>query len=132
LKGAQSVTTRVVIADDLDDLRWLLRNQLELDGDCRVVGEAGNGVQAVEAVTATHPDVVVLDLMMPKMSGLDAAAEVAQVSPLTRIVLYSAVSEVAVAAAGHLEGVEYVRKGATPRDIVDAVARVTSKPEPEA
>jgi chemotaxis response regulator CheB len=65
------MTTRVVIADDLDDLRWLLRNQLELDGDFIVVGEAANGVQAVEAVAATNPDVVVLDLQRPKMTGLD-------------------------------------------------------------
>src|SRR5579864_1299170 len=48
-KGSWGVTTRVVIADDIDDLRWLLRHQLELGGDFRVVGEAANGAQAVEA-----------------------------------------------------------------------------------
>jgi len=118
------MTTRVVIADDLDDLRWLLRNQLELGGDCIVVGEAANGAQAVEAVEATRPDVVVLDLQMPKMTGLDAAINVHKLAPETRIVLYSAISEVAVAAAGRIEGVEYVKKGATPSAIVDAVVRV--------
>lgn len=120
------MTTRVVIAEDIDDLRWLLRNQLELDGGYQVVAEASDGVQALEAVAATSPDVVVLDLMMPRMSGLDAAIELSNTAPDTRIVLYSAISEVAVAAAGRVRGVEYVKKGASPNAIVEAVTRAGS------
>ena len=120
------MSTTVVIADDIDDLRWLLRHQLELGGDFEIVGEGSNGVEAVDAVAATHPDVVVLDLQMPEMSGLDAAINVSKLAPETRIVLYSAISEVAVAAAGRIEGVEYVKKGASPSAIVEAVVRVAS------
>ena len=118
------MSTRVVVADDIEDVRWLLRAALNADGRFDVVGEAGDGREAVTVVSLTHPDVVVLDLSMPAMDGLEAAIEIAQVSPETRVVIYSAVGEHAVAAATHAAGVTaFVKKGSTTREISDAVAR---------
>jgi DNA-binding NarL/FixJ family response regulator len=113
-----------VVVDDVEDLRWLLRAALNTDGRFDVVGEASDGAEAVAVVRLTHPDVVLLDLCMPKMDGLEAAAEINTVSPETKIIVLSAVAEHAVAAATREAGVAaFVRKGATPKEIRQAVAR---------
>jgi DNA-binding NarL/FixJ family response regulator len=121
------VDTRVVVVDDVADIRWLLRAALDADGRFDVVGEAGDGRQGVDIVKLTKPDVAVIDLRMPRMDGLEAAAEIAQVSPATRVVIFSAVGEAAVAAAAQDAGVVgFVKKGAPPKAIVDAVARAAA------
>ena len=117
------MNTRVVVVDDVADIRWLLRAALNADGRFDVVGEAGDGRQGVDVVKLTRPQVAVIDLRMPRMDGLEAAAEIAQVSPETRVVIFSAVGEAAVAAAAQVAGVVgFVKKGSPPRAIVDAVA----------
>ena len=117
------MNTTVVVVDDVADIRWLLRAALNADGRFEVVGEAGDGRQGVDVVKLTRPHVAVVDLRMPRMDGLEAAAEIAQVSPETRVVIFSAVGEAAVAAAAQVAGVVgFVKKGSPPRAIVDAVA----------
>ena len=117
------MNTRVVVVDDVADIRWLLRAALNADGRFEVVGEAGDGRQGVDVVKLTRPHVAVIDLRMPRMDGLEAATEIAQVSPETRVVIFSAVGEAAVAAAAQVAGVVgFVKKGSPPRAIVDAVA----------
>jgi DNA-binding NarL/FixJ family response regulator len=117
------VNTRVVVVDDMADLRWLLRAALNADGRFEGVGEAGDGRDGVDVVQLTRPDVAVIDLRMRRMDGLEAAAEIAQVSPETRVVIFSAVSEAAVAAAAQEAGVVgFVKKGAPAEAIVEAVA----------
>lgn len=69
---------RVVIADDSSMARTLLRAFLEPESDMEVVGEASNGRQAVELTRALKPDIVVMDIEMPVMSGLDAIDEIMQ------------------------------------------------------
>lgn len=83
---------RVVLADDSDDLRMLLRVQLRMTGRVEVVGEATSGPEAVEVVARTTPDVVLLDLAMPEGNGLDAIPEIRRASPGTRIVMVSGFS----------------------------------------
>jgi len=119
------VPTTVVLTDDIADMRWLLRNQLELQGGYSIIGEADNGRDAVAVVTALDPDVVVLDHMMPLMSGLDAAREIQRVAPRTKIVVHSAVVDVAREAALP-QGVECVRKGGDAGLILLAVARAAT------
>ena len=123
LPGPLVVNTRVVVVDDVADIRWLLRAALDADGRFEVVGEAGDGREGVDVVTLTRPDVAVIDLRMPRMDGLEAATEIAQVSPETRVVIFSAVGEAAVAAAARSAGVVgFVKKGAPAKAILDAVA----------
>jgi DNA-binding NarL/FixJ family response regulator len=121
------VKTRVVVVDDMADIRCLVRAALNADGRFDVVGEAGDGRDAVNVVGLTRPDVVVLDLRMPTMDGLEAATEIAQVSAETKVVILSAVSEQAVAAAtGETATMAYLNKGSSARAIVEAVASAAS------
>ena len=117
------MNTRVVVVDDVADIRWLLRAALNADGRFDVVGEAGDGRQGVDVVKLTRPQVAVIDLRMPRMDGLEAAAEIAHLSPETRVVIFSAVSEAAVVAAAQETSVAgFVKKGAPAKTIVEAVA----------
>ena len=78
--------TRVLIVDDHDLFRTGLRNLLE-DQGVNVVGEASTGEEAVRAVRQTAPDVVIMDLNMPGMSGVEATRHISADAPLTRVVV---------------------------------------------
>jgi DNA-binding NarL/FixJ family response regulator len=67
------VTVRVVIADDQPLVRAGLRGLLQLDGDITVVGEAGDGPDALDTIRDTRPDVALLDIRMPHMDGIQVA-----------------------------------------------------------
>ena len=77
---------RVLLVDDHDLFRTGLRNLLEEQG-LAIVGEAGTGAEAVAYVRELTPDVVVMDLNMPSMGGVEATRHIAEVSPLTRVVM---------------------------------------------
>lgn len=81
----------VVVADDETDIRLLLKLQLRQAG-INVVGEAGDGHEAIEQCTTLRPHVIVLDLLMPRMTGFEAIPELVERCPETRIVAYSAVA----------------------------------------
>lgn len=78
---------RIVLADDEVLLREAIVVLLGLEDDIDIVGTAQNGEEAVDVVRQTRPDVVVLDLEMPKLDGIEAATAVRDVSPDTRVVL---------------------------------------------
>jgi DNA-binding NarL/FixJ family response regulator len=84
-------TLRVLIADDEPDVRLLLQLQLEQVG-FEVVGEAADGGEAAELAATTSPDVVVLDLLMPRVSGFEAIALIRRAAPGVGIVAYTAVA----------------------------------------
>ena len=77
---------RVLLVDDHDLFRTGLRNLLEEQG-VQIVGEAANGQDAIRCVREVAPDVVVMDLSMPGMSGVDATREITSIAPLTRVVV---------------------------------------------
>ena len=81
---------RVLICDDVAMLRELLRYELEEDDDLVVVGEADNGVDGVRLVQALRPNVVVLDLAMPGIDGLEAMRRIKTEVPGMPIVIASA------------------------------------------
>ena len=80
---------RVVLVDDHDLFRTGLRNLLEEHGGVQVLAEAVNGAEAVKLVRELAPDVVVMDLNMPTMSGVDATRHITAQSPLTRVIVLS-------------------------------------------
>ena len=82
----------VVLADDESSVRALLGITLSMQHHFRIVGEAADGGEAVSMVDESHPDAVILDLMMPVMSGIDAIPEIRRCSPGTKIVVFSALS----------------------------------------
>jgi DNA-binding NarL/FixJ family response regulator len=82
----QTESLRVLIVDDHDLFRTGLRNLLEEQG-VQIVGEAASGAEAVRVVRELAPDVVVMDLNMPGMGGVDATRHITGIAPLTRIVV---------------------------------------------
>jgi two-component system, chemotaxis family, chemotaxis protein CheY len=76
----------ILIVDDNDLMRTLLRGMLR-DEEYQVVGEARNGLQAVDAVQRLNPDIVCLDVMMPEMDGLEALQAIKQARPETIVVM---------------------------------------------
>lgn len=105
-------TRRVVIADDVPELRLLLRMALERDGAFEVVGEAGDGAEAIDRAGEQLPDLVVLDLSMPILDGLEALPFIRQAAPDAQVVVLSGFSaskmEERALAAG---AVAYLEKG---------------------
>ena len=81
--------TRILIADDDATIRLLLRRLLEKQPDWEVCGDASNGVEAIEKVEELDPDVVVMDLGMPVMTGLQAGPEIAKAHPQLPMLLIS-------------------------------------------
>ncbi|MDQ3915833.1 MAG: response regulator transcription factor [Actinomycetota bacterium] len=79
----------VVLADDTPEIRTLLRLTLEDQGEIEVVGEAGDGAEAVKIVAELQPDALVLDLAMPVMDGFEAIPEVRRKAPETKIIVLS-------------------------------------------
>ena len=77
---------RVLIVDDMPQVRQELRLLLSLTGDLEVVGEAANGAEAIERAEALRPDVVVMDLEMPVMDGYAAARQIKTRWPACRII----------------------------------------------
>jgi DNA-binding NarL/FixJ family response regulator len=78
---------RVLLVDDHDLFRTGLRNLLEEQGGLQVLGEAANGAEAVRLVREDAPDVVVMDLNMPAMTGVEATRHITALSPLTRVIV---------------------------------------------
>lgn len=85
-----STTLRVVIADDEPDVRLLLRLQLTGVADVEVVGEAGDGMEALDLCDRLEPDAVVMDLLMPRMMGIEAIEKLQQRHPTIGVVAYTA------------------------------------------
>jgi len=79
--------TRILVADDHEVVRKGLRSLLEQEPGLEVVGEASNGREAVEKATATRPDVVVLDIGMPELNGLEATRRIVKASPRTEVLV---------------------------------------------
>jgi DNA-binding NarL/FixJ family response regulator len=80
---------RVVVAEDHHLVRQGLVKLLEGGGDMDVVGEADDGMQAIALVKETHPDVIILDISMPKLDGLEALDEIRGIKPRSQVVILS-------------------------------------------
>lgn len=83
----------LVIVDDNPGIRTLLSALARRDDRLSVVAEAEDGRHAIQVVTEHRPDIVILDVMMPVMDGLDAIPEILAASPDTRIIMYSAYAD---------------------------------------
>jgi PAS domain S-box-containing protein len=91
--GGEATRPTIVVVDDASEVRALVRTRLRLSGLLDVVGEGGNGAEAVEVVRALRPALVLLDVSMPVMDGLEALPRILEVSPETRVVMYSGFQE---------------------------------------
>ena len=114
---------RVVIAEDQEMMLGALAALLEMEGDIAVVAQARNGMEAVKAVRAHHPDVLITDIEMPEMTGLEAASALKGCS--TRVIMVTTFARAgylrrALEAGAH----GYLLKARPARELADAVRRV--------
>ncbi len=118
---------RVAIADDHAVVRQGLRTFLELQEDMEVVGEAVDGGDAVDLVERTAPDVVLLDLVMPQVDGIEATRRIRERSPATRIlVLTSFADDHTVLPAVRAGAAGYLLKDVQPPELAAAIRTVHS------
>jgi signal transduction histidine kinase/ActR/RegA family two-component response regulator len=120
---------RTVLVDDTPDIRLLLRAALEGSGRFTVVAEAGDGAAGVRAVGAAQPDVVLLDLAMPLLDGLEALPLIRAAAPGARVVVLSGFESATMRRRAHAAGAHvYLQKGINPFDVVDQVLRMVGSP----
>ena len=81
---------KVLLAEDNTIFRKSLKLLIESDGDIKVVGEAKNGLEAVQMAKSLRPEVIVMDIAMPLLNGLEATGQIMQTSPAPRILILSA------------------------------------------
>ena len=120
-----SLKTRILIADDHPLLRESLRRALSTQKDMEVVGEAGDGEEAVNLASQFEPDVVVMDIMMPKFDGIEASKRIKKGNPNVAILILTAYDDdnyvlglLEAGAAG------YLLKSARGQDIVEAIRSI--------
>ena len=124
--------TRVMLVDDHSIMRDGLRRVLEECGEFEVVGHAGDGEEAVRKVESVSPDVIIMDVMMPRKDGIDACREIMELLPHTRVLMLTAsnsedalVQSVAAGATGYLQkysGMEQLLS--TVREVADGEFRI--------
>jgi two-component system, NarL family, response regulator NreC len=122
---AAVMSIRVFVADDHGILRGGLRSLINAQADMEVVGEAANGPDAESGVKETEPDVVLMDISMPRGGGLAAIAAIKSVRPRTRILVLTVHDEVGyVRAAADAGAIGYVVKSAVDTELLAAIRAV--------
>ena len=113
---------RVLLADDHKLFRAGIRSLLQTLDDVEVVAEAGDGREALRLAAAHRPDVVLMDIMMPNLNGLDAAARIAHAYPHTRVIMLSmSADEDSVLKTLRAGAVGYLVKTADPAELELAI-----------
>ena len=130
--ASEEKVTSVMLVDDHSIMRDLLKDALEATGEFRVVAEAADGREALRLVEEIAPDVIVMDVIMPEMDGIEACREITERLPDTRVLMLTAsnerdaiVSSIAAGATGYLQ--KYSGKEqllATLREVADGEFRI--------
>jgi two-component system chemotaxis response regulator CheY len=126
VKGLKSdgSPVKVMTVDDSPITRKMIRKALEPEGFL-IVGEAGNGKQAVELYERIKPDVITMDVTMPIMDGLDAAAAIKKINPRQRIIMLSAMGDKDIVAEAQSRGIsDFCSKPFKPQEMVEKVVKV--------
>ena len=123
---AEQATVRVLVADDHPVVRLGIRANVTPQSDMTVIAEAGDGVEAIASIKEHLPDIVLLDLRMPQMDGLDVLAEVKNSRlPCKIIIMTTFDSEEDVQRAMKAGARGYLLKDSTQEEILDAIRRVS-------
>ena len=116
---------RVLLVDDMVELRAMIRLTLERSGHFTIVGEAGDGQAAIEVARDEQPDLVLLDVAMPVMDGLEALPHLRRTAPDASIVMLSGFSEARLGADAAARGAAaYLEKGLAPPALVGRLLEV--------
>jgi DNA-binding NarL/FixJ family response regulator len=115
----------IVLADDHLIVRQGVRALLAAEADFQVIGETGDGLEAVELVKRSSPDVVILDLMMPGLNGIEVARQLGKQAPQTKIIILSMYDDEGFVLEALANGVSaYVLKDTGSADLINAVREV--------
>ena len=126
---------RILVVDDHAVIRSGLRKFLMVNRDLEAVGEATDGIEAVQMAGLYKPDVILMDLMMPAMDGIAATREIRETCPATQIVVLTSFSEAnLVKQALQAGAIGYLQKNVTASELKDAIrsahaGRMTLSPE---
>jgi NarL family two-component system response regulator LiaR len=121
----QDEKIKVLIVDDHQVVRQGLRTFLELHEDILVVGEAGDGISAVELVRQLKPDVVLMDLVMPRLDGIEATRQVKSLEPGVKVIALTSFTEDEKVFPSIQAGASsYLLKDVSPDDLVDSIRAV--------
>jgi len=117
---------RVVLCDDHEIVRDAIKSRMANSGVVEIVGEAGDGREVVDVVKELDPDVVIIDVEMPKRDGIEATKEVLKARPRTKVIIFTAHAQPDLLALALRAGASgYVLKSAPAEDIAKAVKAVT-------
>jgi two-component system chemotaxis response regulator CheY len=120
---------KVLIADDASFMRQMIRDIIEPEG-WEVVGEASDGVDVVDKFKKLHPDVVMMDIVMPKRSGIDAVKAIKAEDPGARVVMCSALGQEALVTEAIQAGAkDFIVKPFKPDAVLATLAKVAEKAE---
>lgn len=113
-------TTKTVIVDDVTEIRYLTRLLLANVRGVQIVGEGSNGKDAIELARRLQPQLMLLDLEMPVMSGLDALPTIVEASPATKVIVWTGKPD-KDSELIELGAHSVIRKGGDPQVVVDEV-----------
>ena len=113
-----------VIVDDVIDLRFVVRLALQRSGRFDVVAEAENGHQAIEMVETHKPDLVLLDLYMPRMDGLEALPRIRTAAPEAKVVVFSGMADIFAQSAVAAGAAGVIVKGAPSSELIQRLEEI--------
>ena len=122
--GAPRRAVKLLIVDDSNIMRRRIERSQQFE-ELRVVGTAGNGIEALEMFRRTDPDMVTMDLTMPQMDGIECISKLVQLKPAVRILVISALADKATAVEAMERGANgFLNKPFTDRQLNEAIAEL--------
>ena len=118
---------RILVADDASFMRQMIREIVEMEGH-EVVAEASDGIEAIDQFKNHHPDVVTMDIVMPRRSGIDAVKAILEFDPTARVVMCSALGqETLVTEALQAGARDFIVKPFKPDSVINTLKKVLEK-----
>jgi len=117
------VAQRVLLVDDASFMRMMLKNILAGAG-YEIVGEAENGAKGIELYKTLKPDLVIMDIIMPEMGGIDAVREIVKANPMAKVLMCSSMGQQSLVVEAIQAGAkDFIVKPFQPSNVLEAVKK---------